>query len=260
MLRKYRYVLSCFLSLGLTLATSSTQAGTPLLIWPIDPVIESSQRATALWLENQGSEPATLQVRIFDWNQDGHQSNYLPQQLVIPSPPIATIAPGGRQLVRLMSTQPPMPGTERALRIFIDELPTSGNKDPVDGGVVKLQLRYAVPLFVYGAGARPPLTRSREGVESSEGVSTQPVVQWTSSTEAGQHFLLLRNTGMVHGRVTEVEWSEAGKQVQSVNPGLLGYVLAGSTIRFPVAIAVPRKAQLRARLNGRAASLTRVDD
>jgi len=33
------------------------QAASSVLIWPIDPVLEADQQASALWLENRGTEP-----------------------------------------------------------------------------------------------------------------------------------------------------------------------------------------------------------
>lgn len=43
------------------------QAAASVMIWPIDPVIKSDQRAAALWLENRDTRPVTLQVRVFGW-------------------------------------------------------------------------------------------------------------------------------------------------------------------------------------------------
>ncbi|KHL74626.1 molecular chaperone, partial [Pseudomonas putida] len=47
----------------LLLASLPVGAATSVLIWPIDPVLEADQKAGALWLENRGSAPASLQVR-----------------------------------------------------------------------------------------------------------------------------------------------------------------------------------------------------
>ena len=48
----------------LWLASLPAGAATSVLIWPIDPVLEADQKAGALWLENRGTEPANLQVRV----------------------------------------------------------------------------------------------------------------------------------------------------------------------------------------------------
>lgn len=240
----------------------AARAGAPLLIWPIDPVIAPGQQATALWLENQGGQPAVLQVRVFGWSQAQGEEDFQPQQAVLPSPPIATIAPGARQLVRLMSTRPMPAGSEQAFRVFIDELPTpeAARQDAAAGASIRLQMRYAVPLFVYGGGATLPLSRSREGAGGAEDKALKPVLDWQLLQDKGQPVLLLRNSGDAHARVTAVEWSGADGQAHSLNPGLLGYVLAGSRMRFVIEKALPRDARLRAQLNGRAADIPRAPD
>jgi len=254
-------LVACWLAAAV-LASAPARAGTPLLIWPIDPAITSGQQATALWLENHGSQPATLQVRIFAWSQDGREEVYQPQQTVLPSPPIAAIAPGGRQLVRLIATRPAPAGVQSAYRIFIDELPAPDAPEGSgsEGAAVKLQLRYAVPLFVYGAGAVPPLTRTRDGPGALAGDALQPKLQWTTRIDGGKPFLVLSNSGNAHARVTAVEWQGPDGQAQSINPGLLGYVLAGASMRFAVASAPPRNAALRAQLNGLTADIPRAVD
>lgn len=253
-----RFIAACCTAL----ASLAALAGTPLLIWPIDPLIAPGQHATALWLENHGGTTAVLQVRVFDWTQSKGEDSYQPQQAVMPSPPIATIAPGGRQLVRLIATRPPAPGTEQALRIFIDELPVPDEQatDERAGTSVKLQLRYAVPLFVYGADAVPPLSRNRDGLGGLNLNAMKPVIDWDLVLDGGRPVLVLSNRGMAHARVTAVTWAVPGGEPQTVNPGLLGYVLAGSSMRFPVATALPRNATLSAQLNGMATDIKRAAD
>ena len=259
MVRLRRRLTACLLALPALVALPA-RAGTPLLIWPIDPVIAPGQQAAALWLENHGAEPAVLQVRIFGWTQAGDET-YQPQATVLPSPPIATIAPGGRQLVRLIATQPAPAGAEQPYRIFIDELPTPGGPaDAAPGTAVRLQLRYAVPLFVYGAGAVPPLTRTRDGVGALDANAMAPRLDWNLVLEAGKPVLVLRNSGNARARITAVEWQAPGGAVQTLNPGLLGYVLAGSSMRFPIDRPLPRNAALRAQLNGRPADIPRAPD
>jgi len=262
---------------ALAVSVFTAQAGTPLLIWPIDPVIAPGQQAAALWLENQGAQAATLQVRVFGWSQSRGEDDFQPQQAVVPSPPIATVPPGGRQLVRLIATRPVPPGTEQPFRIFIDELPAApapaqdpaatatatptANPGAAAGASVKLQLRYAVPLFVYGAGAVPPTARNREnGRDTTEPNALAPRLDWDLLLEKGQPVLVLRNNGNAHARVTGVEWSAADGPVQILNPGLLGYVMAGASMRFAIEKPLPRNARLRAGLNGRAADIPRAPD
>ncbi len=85
------------------------RAGTSVLIWPLDPTIEMEQRNGAIWLENVGSEPVTLQIRVLAWDQQDYQDDYVTQNNVIATPPFTTIAQGKKQLVRLTATQPAPP-------------------------------------------------------------------------------------------------------------------------------------------------------
>src|SRR5476649_1937886 len=107
------------------LTAGQAQAASSVLIWPIDPVLEADQQASALWLENRGTETANLQIRVFAWTQSGFDEQYQNQRDVIGSPPVAKIEPGQKQLVRLTRTRDVPPGQEQAYRIIIDEIPAA---------------------------------------------------------------------------------------------------------------------------------------
>ena len=96
---------------ALLLGVATAQAASSVLIWPIDPVLEADQQASALWLENRGTETASLQIRVFAWSQSGFSDQYQNQRDVIGSPPVAKIEPGQKQLVRLTRTKDVPPGT-----------------------------------------------------------------------------------------------------------------------------------------------------
>ena len=87
----------------LSLASLPAWAATSVLIWPIDPVLEADQKAGALWLENRGTAPAILQVRVFAWRQGDYQEQFQAQREIIGTPPVANIAPGQKQLIRPVS-------------------------------------------------------------------------------------------------------------------------------------------------------------
>ena len=145
----------CVMWTMVMLGASQAHAASSVLIWPIDPVLEADQQASALWLENRGRETANLQIRVFGWSQNGFAEQYQNQRDVIGSPPVAKIEPGQKQLVRLTRTKDVPPGQELAYRIIIDEIP-SAQPATADGGktaaAIRFQMRYSVPLFAYGAG------------------------------------------------------------------------------------------------------------
>ncbi len=197
-----------------------------MLIWPIDPVLEADQQASALWLENRGNETANLQIRVFAWSQSGFSDQYQNQRDVIGSPPVAKIEPGQKQLVRLTRTRDIPPGQELAYRIIIDEIPAARPVTAEDGktaAAILFQMRYSVPLFAYGAGlwSKEDMTRKRD--PKGAGV---PDLSWRKVAVDGRSYLEVRNQGAVHARLTDVAFKQGG-QTRPLVEGLLGMCCRG---------------------------------
>ncbi|MGF0241290.1 fimbrial biogenesis chaperone [Rhodococcus sp. IEGM1300] len=242
-------VLRCTVLAMAILGATKVQAASSVLIWPIDPVLEADQQASALWLENRGSETANLQIRVFAWNQSGFDDHYQNQRDVIGSPPVAKIEPGQKQLVRLTRTKDVPPGQELAYRIIIDEIPSA--KPPVveEGkteAAIRFQMRYSVPLFAYGSGlwSKEDTTRKRD----PKGVGL-PDLSWRGVTVDGRPYVEVRNQGAVHARLTDVALKQ-GSQTKPLVEGLLGYVLPGATMRWPAPGPMAGDPALQVRVNG----------
>lgn len=230
-------------------ASFQVGAATSVLIWPIDPVLEAGQKAGALWLENRGTVAANLQVRVFAWRQLEAKEQFRPQREIIGSPPVATLAPGQKQLIRLTRTGAAPAGQEQAYRIVIDEIPPVIPLDKADAGTmaaIRLQMRYSVPLFVYGEGLRgkpdPADPRAAQGVG-------KPQLTWRPVTVQGKPYVELRNVGPVHARLTDAVLQH-GAQSRPLADGLLGYVLPGATMHWPAPQALAPGSVLKARVNG----------
>ncbi|CAI1666363.1 fimbrial biogenesis chaperone [Serratia entomophila] len=222
-------------SFRLPLTAALLLAGSPqalaaasILIWPIDPVIEDQQQATALWLENRDSKPVYMQIRVLGWQQTAGKDDYRNQSEVIASPPVASIAPGKRQLIRLIKQSAPAAGQERAYRVLIDEVPI---KDQSSGATpdgaqmgLKFQMRYSVPLFVSGKGI---WTKQDSEKPRDYASASQPQLSYRLLQQSSQRWLEVRNQGAVHARISKVTL-----QGKTLNPGLMGYVLPGSQMRF----------------------------
>jgi len=231
------------------LGAGHAQAASSVLIWPIDPVLEADQQASALWLENRGTETANLQIRVFGWSQSGFAEQYQNQRDVIGSPPVAKIEPGQKQLVRLTRTRDVPPGQELAYRIIIDEIPSA--QPPVaEGGktaaAIRFQMRYSVPLFAYGAGlwSKEDSTRPRD----PKGVGV-PQLSWRTVAVDGRPYVEVRNQGAVHARLTDVVIKQGG-QSKPLAEGLLGYVLPGAVMRWPAPGPLASESALQVRVNG----------
>lgn len=187
-----------------------------VVIWPVDPVIHADEQATALWLENKGDEPITLQVRTFAWSQPEGDERLDRQDAVVASPPIATVAPGGRQLVRIIRR---VPGTvpEASYRLVIDELPKPPAADGSGALQARLavQMRYSIPLFTLAGAAGGPRLDAHV-IAGPQG-----------------RVLLIRNVGAAHARLTDLRVTDQGRET-IVKAGLAGYVLPGATLALPL--------------------------
>ncbi|RLU04821.1 molecular chaperone [Pseudomonas prosekii] len=228
---------------------AKAQAASSVLIWPIDPVLEADQQASALWLENRGSETANLQIRVFAWSQNGFNDQYQNQRDVIGSPPVAKIEPGQKQLVRLTRTKDVPPGQELAFRIIIDEIPSATPPAAEDGktaAAIRFQMRYSVPLFAYGAGlwSKEDANRPRD----PKGVGL-PDLSWRTVAVDGRSYVEVRNQGAVHARLTDVALKQGGQSKPLVE-GLLGYVLPGAVMRWPAPGPLTGESALLVRVNG----------
>lgn len=81
------------------LLSQVTRAANSVMIWPIDPRINSDEKAAELWLENRGTSTTLMQVRVFQWQQNQGQEQFQTQQQVMASPPMVRIEPGKRQMI-----------------------------------------------------------------------------------------------------------------------------------------------------------------
>ena len=241
------WLLACCAQVGALAQTS-------VMIWPLDPVIEEDQRATAIWLENRGTETVSMQIRVLSWTQNNREDGYEPQDQVLASQPIAEIGPGQRQLVRLMNTRPAPEGKEVAYRVLVDELPstaTAANPDRAAQGSgsgmgIKLQIRYSIPLFVSGKGNwfKPRADRKRDPATAA-----QPVLNWRTERDDSGYYLVVGNSGNAHARLTAAQWVR-GDETKLINAGLLGYVLPGALMRWRLENPPPAGFAPQARVNG----------
>ncbi|MCU5774488.1 molecular chaperone [Erwiniaceae bacterium BAC15a-03b] len=214
-----------------TLFATVAHAGNSVLIWPIDPKIVGDEKATELWLENRGTSTTLMQVRVFGWQQINGQEQYQTQQQLVASPPLVRIEPGQKQLVRLIKQTAPPVGQEVAYRVLLDEIPTPQQEGENQAGL-NFQMRYSVPLFVYGTGL--------------DANSAKPQLSWQIVNQQGKPFLEMTNRGAGHARLSKVTLGG-----RNLSDGLLGYVLANSTWRWPLSFSAPASSELVAELNNK---------
>lgn len=224
-------------------------------IWPVNPVVSSTDRATAVWLENRGTSPVTMQARLLRWGVENFANRYVEQDDIVVSPPIATVAPGARQLLRLVKVRPVPAGTEAAYRVFIDQLPDPVDARPAAAGTasmgVTVRMRYSLPLFAFGEGLEPVDRNTEAGARIA---AAGTALSWRLVEEDGTTWLEISNAGVRHARLTNVR-IETPEGSVAVADGLLGYVLPGTTMRWPAAGA-SRASTLELTVNNVPATLT----
>jgi fimbrial chaperone protein len=209
-----------------------------VVLWPVDPKIEDGQKATALWIENKGKDPVSLQVRALGWNQAGGEDRYADQDEVVASPPIASVPAGQRQLVRIIRRTTGTGAPEQSYRLLIDELPPplDAGKPAAPTAQLSVQMRYSIPLFTYnGAAPKPDLHAQVELID-------------------GKRFLVIRNSGQGHARLVDLRTVSGGRRTM-VTGGLLGYVLAGRTMRWPLPVQADAASSFEVSVNGADQSL-----
>lgn len=221
----------------------AARAASNILIWPIDPVLKPDDGAAELWIQNQGSQPTTMQVRIIRWKQEGGSERYSAQQEVVASPPIVRIDGHKKQLIRLIKQGAVPANVEQAYRIVVDEIPQPESLQKPQMGL-KLQMRYSIPLFVYGQGIKV----QREGTHHAL-VSTRQL-RWQVVNHNGKPAIQFTNNDNIHVRLSEVTIQQGGSR-RTLAQGLLGYVLPGSSRSWPLPSGMTNPTQLSASVNAR---------
>jgi len=116
-----------------------------LSVLPVNIFFAPGERATSLTVTNQGKAETAIQIRAFDWSQKGNDDQLAPTGVVVLSPPIAKLAPGATQVIRIVLRQSPAT-SEATYRILVDQIPP-----PAEPGVVHMVLRMSIPIFVQPA-------------------------------------------------------------------------------------------------------------
>lgn len=228
---------------GLALLPFKGQSAATVLLWPIDPWLSADRNATELWIENQGTNVTTMQVRIVRWQQKEGFERYEQQQDVVASPPILRIERDSKQLIRLIQQTAVPAGNEQAYRIIVDEIPQPEAGATSQTGL-KLQMRYSIPLFVYGKGV------SIEPDGSPRALVDPRSLSWRVVTDSDIPTIEMTNRGKIHIRLSEVSVRQGGLR-REMAPGLLGYVLPGESRRWPLPAGVNQPSEMTATINAR---------
>ena len=189
-------------------------------------------RAGRLVLANTGDAPLAAQVRVYAWTQEGQEDQLTPSQALMPSPAKSRQA-ASNWCVWSVQTRA-SPAASWLTGSSSTNCPAMRPQVPA---AVSVRMRFLIPAFVRSVDPAPVNLRCR--LESAA--------------------LSCDNTG---GRAAQLGASRlldgAGRSVE-ITQGLLGYVLAGSSRRWPLDSAklkaIGAAAKLEVRLNGQPATI-----
>jgi fimbrial chaperone protein len=195
-----------------TLVAVAAAGAQSLAVMPVNVLMAPGQNAATLTVTNHGKSDTAIQIRGYAWNQPDGSDQLDPSTALVVSPPIATIAAGATQVVRLILRQPPQ-GREATYRILVDQIPP-----PAEPGVVHIVLRLSIPIFAQPA--------SRAAAH----------VQFHLETDAGQLYLVGVNDGLRHEAIRDIALSTSDRAKLKADSSASPYILAGVTRRWRIAL------------------------
>lgn len=210
------------LLLCLTLAPAAAAAAS-LGVAPTRLELRPGQTSGAITLENQAASAVTLQVQAFAWASGTAASPDLADtRELIAVPPVFSLDPGRKQIVRVALRAPVAGGPERAYRLMISEVPIGAQ-----GGGVHVTLRLSLPVFAIAPG-------------------TQAAAAWSLRGSRERPELELVNRGTAHLRVRRIELRAVPGDALLATIAAPVDILAGQTQRWPLTVPAPSRLRLQA--------------
>ena len=182
-----------------------------LAIEPVIVQLAPGQQAETLTLLNQSPVESAFQVRAFSWRIVDGEDVLTPTEDVLVSPPLGTIAPEQRQLIRVVLRQPARE-QEETYRIWIDQIPNA-----TEPAGVRIAIRLSIPIFA------APATR------------TAPDLRWQITRKGASLILSVTNNGTRHQTARNLTIVGADGTALKLEGNNSPYILAGATRSWTVA-------------------------
>lgn len=218
---RFASLYACLLAALTVLGTASAVQAQSLAVQPVVVQLAPGQMAETLTILNQSSEPSAFQVRAFVWETENGADKLTPTDKVAISPPLGTIAPNQRQLIRVVLRQPAQT-REETYRIWIDQIPAAS-----EPGSIRIALRLSIPIFA------APATRIAPGL------------QWRLTRAPGGLQLTATNSGTRHQAVRNVALATPDGRALKPGGNTSPYVLAGGMRQWTFAVPGALPASLR---------------
>jgi len=189
-----------------------------LAVMPVAVQLDRMKNRATVMVQNNGSEPVTVQADALAWQREGGQDQHQPSDALIVNPPIFTIEPGRSQVVRLGLRSTDTHEQERTFRLVLREVPTAPRPDVLATSAgVRVLVALRIPVYV-----APQRVSRSERWELTPG-------------EGGQVMARVTNTGNVHLRLKHL--SLADGSAQPLAEQMIGAVLlAGESRSWPLRV------------------------
>ncbi len=208
--------------LGL-LALDAAHAGS-FHVSPIRVELSAAQPVAIINVTNNDDRSTRIQLQLVSWSQQDNRDVYVETGALIANPPIFTLPPKGRQIVRVGLSKPEKNQREQSYRIFLEELADSATTDKSTG--LKIQLRIGLPVFV---------------------VPQQPVkprLQWIARPAGDAIQIEAKNDGDAHVQIREIKLLARNGEKTLATTTMADYVLPGSSRRWLIKPAPIGKGEL----------------
>jgi fimbrial chaperone protein len=215
--------------MGLAATTGLTPAAhaAELAVMPVAVQLDRLKSRATVMVQNNGSQPVTVQADALAWQRDGGQDRHAGTDALLVNPPVFTIEPGRSQVVRLGLRDPAAVAAhdpERTYRLVLREVPTPPPPGSLNFSAgVRVLVALRIPVYV-----SPLQVQRSERWELLAGDGGAPTARVT-------------NTGNVHIRLASLRLADGSEQ--ALAEPLRGTVLlAGETRSWPqhVALQNPR--------------------
>jgi fimbrial chaperone protein len=195
-------------AIALVMLLPFAAAAEGLRVAPVLLEMVAPSAAGKLTLRNEGRAVMTVQARVYRWVQRNGTETLEPTRDVVVSPPMTRIAPGANQTLRVVRISKGRLRGEEAYRVIVNEVP---DRRMARSGQVSFATELRLPVFFIGPGA------------------TAPKVRWSIRGSGAGAVLVARNTGDLHLRIADMTLGASVRR-----RGLLGYVLGGSVMQWPL--------------------------
>lgn len=198
-----------------------------LLIWPTNLHLDNREKSIGLWIENRGQSVQVLQARVYLWHHKSGEDELVSQSNFMISPPMAKVAPGKKQLFRIVNRAGVPVNEMNHYRVIIDEVPQKANiNNSIEEGElyqgVQFQFRYSIPLFVYGQGLS---NSARQKLTSNELASK---LSWGVEQKNGQTVLKIKNNSAYYMNLSSLTFE------QNQDSDIGGYILPHSSRQWTI--------------------------